>query len=435
MPAAAVEAARRQFGCMPNRSSRFPNLPPPPGPPLQSLKLHAEPLTESILRIRLTDADSKRWEVPAWLFRSDLLPGGGGSGPDRKAAGSSKSGRALKAGASAGAAAGGAAGAPAHAGGSGENSQQFKMEVQEAPFSMEVTRRGGSGAPVFNTTGMRLVYKASAVEGAGARAGGPYAAAALSIVCTTRGCRRACGCRRCIVATACAAVLASPAGPIPRAQLLGCSLHPAVWRGGARLPHAAPRVSSHFQLPCFHVACLHGLHVSVVSCMAAVPCACSCPESAVPRHPHATRVQAQRHAAGAVEPRPGAHLSGAGGQAGGMAGMLLQRAGAVGQRACRRMACGVQLLMLASPVPHAPSRMEQNMYSSHPYILALEEGGWARAGARGAAAAKADALGESSDACWAQAAAPPDLLCSPPCRRLGMGHAAAQLQRHGCCAY
>lgn len=130
----------------------------------QSLKLSAEPLTESILRIKLTDADSKRWEVPTWLFRSSLLPGGGG-GPDSTSqpAGKPAAG-AQKAGSSAGPvqpAAPASSRSSSRSARSQQNSQQFHLELREAPFGIEVSRHGGSGATVFNTSGTRLVYKAS----------------------------------------------------------------------------------------------------------------------------------------------------------------------------------------------------------------------------------------------------------------------------------
>ncbi len=128
---------------------------------LQSLKLAAEPLTDSILRIRLTDANSKRWEVPTWLFRTSLLPGGGG-GPDSSQA----AGKAAAQPGEAGPAAADRPDAPASGSGSSsgaspQNNQQFKLELREAPFGIEVSRLGGSRATVFNTTGTRLVYKAS----------------------------------------------------------------------------------------------------------------------------------------------------------------------------------------------------------------------------------------------------------------------------------
>jgi len=103
---------------------------------LQSLKLAAEPLTDSILRIRLTDANSKRWEVPTWLFRTSLLPGGGG-GPDSSQA----AGKAAAQPGEAGPAAADRPDAPAsgsgrRSGASPQNDQRFKFELRRAPFGI-----------------------------------------------------------------------------------------------------------------------------------------------------------------------------------------------------------------------------------------------------------------------------------------------------------
>lgn len=92
----------------------------------QRLELETQALSDSVLRMRLTDAGAQRWEVPRWLLASELLPGGGG----------------------------GAASGGAHAG-----NPRFDLRMKEDPFSLEVARLGG-GATLLNTTSTRLVYKA-----------------------------------------------------------------------------------------------------------------------------------------------------------------------------------------------------------------------------------------------------------------------------------
>ena len=105
--------------------------------PAQVLKLEAEPLTDAILRLKIKDAHAQRWEVPQWLLQSELLPGGS----QRRQAGT----------ASKGASASGA-GAPQY--------PQYKLAVKQEPFSLEVARPE-EGQTLFNTTGLRLVFKAS----------------------------------------------------------------------------------------------------------------------------------------------------------------------------------------------------------------------------------------------------------------------------------
>lgn len=225
----------------------------------QSLKLSAEPLTESILRIKLTDADSKRWEVPTWLFRSSLLPGGGG-GPDRTSqpAGKPAAG-AQKAGSSAGpvqpaAPASSRSSSRNRSASSQQNSQQFHLELREAPFGIEVSRHGGSGATVFNTSGTRLVYKASSWRlglGGGTDevvadfatlrdrqaqvAGHQLVCSVCSVLHTFRA-----SCHSPLAPAASAP--SCPAGPVLGTELLGGPFHPAVWSRRARLAHPPPRV-------------------------------------------------------------------------------------------------------------------------------------------------------------------------------------------------
>lgn len=91
--------------------------------------------------LQLTDADAPRWEVPRWLLRaSELLPAGDARGSSRR---------------------GGLGGS------SREGGQRLSLAVREEPFSLEVTRPAGDGgATLLNTTGTRLVYKASRAVGA-----------------------------------------------------------------------------------------------------------------------------------------------------------------------------------------------------------------------------------------------------------------------------
>ena len=131
-------------------------------PSPQVLKLEAEPLTDAILRLRITDAHAQRWEVPQWLLKSELLPGGN----RRRQPGAAPKG-------------GIARGAPQYS--------QYKLAVKQEPFSLEVSRpeeaqrpqqaaAGQPGAPgdsssgggtLFNTTGLRLVFKASPARSSG----------------------------------------------------------------------------------------------------------------------------------------------------------------------------------------------------------------------------------------------------------------------------
>lgn len=94
--------------------------------------------------------------MPTWLFRTSLLTGGGGSRHSQPDAPVKQAGQDAAATGHAGAAASGSGGSASQ-----PSSQRFDLELREAPFGIEVSRRGGSGAAVFNTTGTRLVYKAS----------------------------------------------------------------------------------------------------------------------------------------------------------------------------------------------------------------------------------------------------------------------------------
>jgi hypothetical protein len=128
------------------------------------LKLEAQPLTDYTLRLRITDAHTQRWEVPQWLLKSGLLPGGS----QRQQRGAASQGGTAS-----------EEGAPRY--------PQYKLAVKQEPFSLEVSGpeeglqqqraaagqagAAGSGSSgggtLFNTTGLRLVFKARG-------AGGPH---------------------------------------------------------------------------------------------------------------------------------------------------------------------------------------------------------------------------------------------------------------------
>ena len=125
---------------------------------VQSLRLDAAPLAApGILRLRLTDPAEQRWEVPQWLFDSQLLPG---SGAGRRSTDGDDS-----------------------SGGAAQNPPPLlELDVQQDPFSMVVTRAAsegegpqlgqGQGGALFNTTGLRLVYKVAGAATATAAAAG-----------------------------------------------------------------------------------------------------------------------------------------------------------------------------------------------------------------------------------------------------------------------
>lgn len=129
----------------------LPHPAPQPTPSCpQSLRFSADALAPGVLRLHLTDAAAPRWQVPTWLFRSELLPGA--DRPTRGAAPAEAR-----------------AGGP---GGGGGDKPQMQLTVREEPFSMEVVRaaaapgqrRGGAdvnaaGDTLFNSTGTRLVFK------------------------------------------------------------------------------------------------------------------------------------------------------------------------------------------------------------------------------------------------------------------------------------
>lgn len=116
------------------------------GSDVTELQLDVEEVTDSILRVKLTDPNRRRWELPAWLLKSD--PTGsmrvrcGGAACTERARGG-------------GAAAGGC-----------RCGKQYRFEHTGDPFSFKVVRTGGAkdGAAVFDTTGTRLVYKDQYLE-------------------------------------------------------------------------------------------------------------------------------------------------------------------------------------------------------------------------------------------------------------------------------
>jgi hypothetical protein len=137
-------------------------------PRLQSLRLDAEPLSDAVLRLKIGDAASQRWQVPQWLLASELLPGASGNSQGKTAAASRASSGHQ------GAATSSSAGAAVSSTG-----RLFELSVKQDPFSLEVTRsqspaagRGEAaeaGRTVFNSTATRLVFKA---RGAGPGVGG-----------------------------------------------------------------------------------------------------------------------------------------------------------------------------------------------------------------------------------------------------------------------
>lgn len=95
----------------------------------QNLSLEAEQLSDSVLRLKISDAAKPRWEVPRWLLASQLLPGGS-DGKARRPANCEAT------------------------------ELQLEVSVKREPFSLEVTRRGQASSTLFNSTATRLVVKA-----------------------------------------------------------------------------------------------------------------------------------------------------------------------------------------------------------------------------------------------------------------------------------
>eukprot|EP00887_Chlorella_sp_A99_P002350 scaffold10.g2350.t1 len=101
------------------------------GPDVATLALDVEEVSDSILRVKLTDAAAPRWEVPPWLFRGGLAGSGGGGHR--------------------------AAAAP----------RRYALSYARRPFSFRVARAGsgGCGATViFDTGGTRLMFKEQYLE-------------------------------------------------------------------------------------------------------------------------------------------------------------------------------------------------------------------------------------------------------------------------------
>lgn len=180
-----------------------------------------------MLRLKIGDAAVQRWEVPQWLLASELLPGSSG----------------------------GPGGAAAVGGGSGAASTGplFELSVKQEPFSLEVTRSqaqaaGGSagagegaGRTVFNSTATRLVFKASAA-GPGLSCVAAFHAWAPRFLHDARAHLDSLLRRRASPSLLPLPALV-PAGSIPGAFHLAQPLCGAVWRRRARLAHPAPRVS------------------------------------------------------------------------------------------------------------------------------------------------------------------------------------------------
>ncbi|KAL4423393.1 hypothetical protein ABPG77_004324 [Micractinium sp. CCAP 211/92] len=126
------------------------------GPDIQALRLELTAPGQGILRVRLTDPHSPRWEVPARLFKSPLLSGKGANGTPLEAV--SGTGTVVT--------------------GSGSSKQRVwqagdvQVELKHDPFSLEVARAApgelggaaGRGVILFNTTGTRLAYKDQYLE-------------------------------------------------------------------------------------------------------------------------------------------------------------------------------------------------------------------------------------------------------------------------------
>lgn len=91
------------------------------GPDIPSLQLTVQYVATDILRVKVTDAKDRRWEVPEWLFAAGQL----GSGDNMTVS---------------------------------EPELQYGFHYSKEPFGFEVTRND-SGAPIVNTTGHRLVFK------------------------------------------------------------------------------------------------------------------------------------------------------------------------------------------------------------------------------------------------------------------------------------
>lgn len=194
----------------------------------QALRLDLTAPGPGILRARLTDPRSPRWEVPPWLFKSPLLNGRGG---------------------------GGACLAPVHAHGDGGGGNMrriwqagdIRVELKEEPFGLEVSRAApgqpdwaaGSGGTLFNTTGTRLAYKASLagrhlapLQGTPALPGSGGPAACL--LCPSS----------CLPPTWSRSRPSVPAGSVPGAVHVAECLCCALRGGRARLQDPAPCVSA-----------------------------------------------------------------------------------------------------------------------------------------------------------------------------------------------
>lgn len=279
---------------------------------LQALRLGLTAPGPGILRVRLTDPRSPRWEVPTWLFRSPLLNGQGGSGT-----------RLVPATASSGGGAGGGSSSKGRLWQAGD----IQVELRQEPFSLEVSRVAtpgqtdsvaGSSRALFNTTSTRLAYKASTAGlstlPALARPPSQGRLPALQpgrvpLAASVRPDRPS--------------VLAVfvPAGSVPGAIHLAGPLGCAVRGRRARLQDAAPRVSTAHAhraggpKPCPGVGHTEGLCLSTrraadpVSAPQRTGFSRASLPSLIP--PCRALVQAQRHAAADLEPRPGAHLPGA----------------------------------------------------------------------------------------------------------------------------
>ncbi|KAL6777600.1 AGL1 [Auxenochlorella protothecoides x Auxenochlorella symbiontica] len=114
------------------------------GPDVTKLSASVRRVGCDTLRLTLRDADEARWEVPTHLFKSDILAGQPCSPQAPVARQRPGSG-------------------PSMNGACGGSATTLEYNLLPHPFSLTVTR-SGDGAPLFNSTGQRLVFKDQYLE-------------------------------------------------------------------------------------------------------------------------------------------------------------------------------------------------------------------------------------------------------------------------------
>lgn len=103
------------------------------GADVRRLRATAREVAPGVLRFRLADADAPRWEIPPWMYPGDSIAGGGG-------------------------------GYRPAVPGTAEDAT-LHIEWGLAPFSLRVHRRDApSSAPLFDSTGLRLIFKPQYIE-------------------------------------------------------------------------------------------------------------------------------------------------------------------------------------------------------------------------------------------------------------------------------